>query len=228
MNRQRLLPAAALLAVVSVLLTGCGGGDDGDGDSGSGSGKKVAGADVGSPKASESPSPTASASDPKAPDLSLPKDVKVVADWREPADKEQVQVLRAAANFMVGLNRAIVQQDAKDPAYLYYSYPQGQTRQSSQKNVQEHVDKKYSVTGTERMTRPSVKIVHSGSTAVVSFCVDDTNFYTKDLKTGKPMLTKPSADDHTKFEFGMIGSGEAGGVWRAREVRADVGAQECQ
>ncbi|MFE9249845.1 hypothetical protein [Streptomyces sp. NPDC007088] len=226
MNRQRLLPAAALLAAVSVSLTACGGGDDGGGEADSG--KKVAGADAGSPEASKSPSPSASTPDPKAPDLSLPKDVKVVQDWREPADKAQAAALAAAVHYLTAINRAIALQDVSEPAYLYYSYPGSAARTVAQKTVKGNITQHYSIAGTERMHRQTSKVSESGESAAVSLCTDDSKFYSKNLKTGKTEVTEPGADDHTWYELGLVRSTGSDGVWVVKEIQAKVGAEQCQ
>ncbi len=223
MKRQRALTACVALVATSVLVAGCGGDDEKSDKADEG---KIAGAEK-SPSAKPSPTPSATAGQQDGPDLSLPKDVKIVADWAEPSGAEEAAVLRDARDFTIAFYRAITQQDVRDPAYLSYTYPGGNARRITEKNVRDHVAKKYSVSGTERLTRPSVEIVHKGSTAVVTYCADDTHFYTKDLKAGKPMLTTPSPDDHILFELGMSAVGHKG-RWVVKELRADVGAQQCQ
>ncbi|WP_129288272.1 hypothetical protein [Streptomyces sp. GZWMJZ-114] len=223
MKRQRTLTACVALVAASVLVAGCGGDDEKSDKADEG---KIAGTETTAPA---KPSPTASeaAGEEDGPDLSLPKDVKIVTDWDEPSGAEEAAVLRDARDFTVAFYRAIAQQDSRDPAYLSYTYPGGNARRIAEKNVRDHVAKKYSVSGTERLTRPNVEIVHKGSTAVVTYCADDTHFYTKDLKAGKPMLTTPSADDHILFELGMTAVGKEE-RWVVKELRSDVGAQQCQ
>lgn len=223
MNRQRLLTTGAAFVAASVLLVGCGGGDD-DGDD---SGKKVAGADTDS-VAPKSPSPSAKPSkpaDPDAPDLTLPKDLKIVTDWREPADKEKAAALDDAVKFVIGLNRAITHQDVNDPGYKYYSYPASQAQKMAKSNIQLNIDHDNSVTGTRRLHRETVGAVHAHKSVIVGFCVDDRDFSGKNVKTGKAVGASSAKAAYSKYEFEMVAVKDS--AWVAQRLRAEAGAAEC-
>ncbi|MFD6153722.1 hypothetical protein [Streptomyces sp. NPDC060243] len=224
MKRQRTLTACVALVAASVLVAGCGGDDEKSDKADEG---KIAGTETTAPA---KPSPTASeaAGEEDGPDLSLPKDVKVLLDWTAPKGAQEAAVLRDAGRFMVGLNRAMALQDEKDPAYLLYSYPGTNARKVAQDTVKDQIKAHMGVTGEERLHSPDVNIVHKGSAAVVSFCADDSHFYSKDLKTGRTLRTTPSADDHTRYEFGMASVDKSGTRWVTKEIRAQGSATECQ
>ncbi|WP_433340885.1 hypothetical protein [Streptomyces sp. CA-253872] len=210
--------------MASVLVAGCGGDDE---KSDKAAGDKIAGAgESASTKPTRTPTPSAPASPAGGPDLSLPKDVKIVKDWTEPKGKEEAAALRDAVNALTGQVRAITRQDAADPAYLYYSYPGSNARQWMQTDVKTHVDKKSSVTGTRRLSKQSVQIVTSQSTAVVTFCVDDHEYAAKQLETGKVVNDSDDATNYVKYEWGMTTTGKDG-HWRAKEIRGTTAAKEC-
>ncbi|EDY45898.2 hypothetical protein [Streptomyces sp. SPB074] len=225
MKRQRTVTACAALVAASVLVAGCGG-DDGGSDKAPKN--EIAGAEK---TASPKPSPSASASkstasEEGAPDLSLPKDLKVVTDWEVPKGAEEAAALRDAVNALTGQVRAIARQDVDDPAYLFYSYPASNARQWMQTDVKTHVQKKSSVTGTRTLSKQSVQIVRPHATAVVTFCVDDHEYAAKHLDTGKVINDSDDATNYIKYEWGMTTTGKDG-HWRAKEIRGVTAAKEC-
>nr|WP_202531449.1 hypothetical protein [Streptomyces sp. SID8380] len=216
------MTACVALVVASVLVAGCGGDDEKSDKADEG---KIAGTETTAPA---KPSPTASeaAGEKDGPDLSLPKDVKVVTDWTEPQGKEEAAALRDAVNALTGQVRAITQQDVDDPAYLYYSYPASSARQWMQTDVKTHVEKKSSVTGTRRLSKQSVQIVKAHSSAVVTFCVDDHEYAAKQVETGKVVNDSDDATNYVKYEWGMTTTAKDG-HWRAKEIRGTTAAKEC-
>ncbi|WP_432090523.1 hypothetical protein [Streptomyces sp. NRRL F-5630] len=221
MKRQRALTACVALVATSVLVAGCGGDDEKSDKADEG---KIAGAEK-SPSAKPSPTPSATAGQQDGPDLSLPKDLKVVSDWREPADAEEAAALRGARNFVTGLLRGITRQDVNDPAYLYYSYPASSARSQAKANIQLHIDHGQSVTGTRRLHKESVQVVRKHETMIVSFCVDDRDYNGKKVKTGKIVNSGTSENAFGKYEFGMVSSN--GRHWVAKELKAKSGDAEC-
>ncbi|MGC0427908.1 Asp-tRNA(Asn)/Glu-tRNA(Gln) amidotransferase A subunit family amidase [Streptomyces sp. SAI-195] len=100
------LTAATFAATAALLLTACGGEDSSPDD--------IKGAET--EASSSSPSASASgAADVKRPDVSLPKDLKLVFDFDRPSDAGQAAALEDAANYIRALNHGITEQDAKDP-----------------------------------------------------------------------------------------------------------------
>ncbi|WEH29265.1 hypothetical protein [Streptomyces sp. AM 3-1-1] len=221
MKRQRTLTACVALVAASVLVAGCGGDDEKSDKADEG---KIAGTETSAPA---KPSPTASeaAGEKDGPDLSLPKDLKVVSDWREPADAEKAAALRGARNFVTGLLRGITRQDVDDPAYQYYSYPASSARSQAKANIQLHIDHGQSVTGTRRLHKESVQVIRKHETAVVSFCVDDHDYNGKKVKTGEIVDSGTSENAYGKYELGMVSTN--GSHWVAKELKANSGDAEC-
>ncbi|WP_431036040.1 hypothetical protein ACQYWQ_18815 [Streptomyces sp. P6-2-1] len=225
MKRQRALTACVALVAASVLVAGCGGDDE---KSDKAAGDKIAGAgESASTKPTRTPTPSAPASPAGGPDLSLPKDLKVVTDWKAPADSERADALAAAVGYLTALDVGIAHQDSSDPAVGFFTYPQSRAATLAKQHIENHVKDQASVTGTERLHRYEVDIVRPHSTAVVSFCVDDSRYYGKDVKTGEVHRTEPGAKDHTAYEFGMRTTG-AKAPWRVWEVRAETSSAKCQ
>ncbi|MDT0407577.1 MULTISPECIES: hypothetical protein [Streptomyces] len=221
MKRQRTLTACVALVAASVLVAGCGGDDEKSDKADEG---KIAGTETTAPA---KPSPTASeaAGEKDGPDLSLPKDLKVVTDWAEPGDADQAGALRDAARFVIGLDRAIARQDVSDEAYRYYSYPASNARKAAEENIKLHVDHDRSVTGTRRLHKESMQVVKAHKTVVVQFCVDDQKYFGKDLKTSKKIEGDSPEDAYSKYEIGMVSVD--GKKWVAKELKATTGDAEC-
>ncbi|WP_129307518.1 hypothetical protein [Streptomyces sp. L2] len=213
--------AASLTAAAALLLSGCGGGGH---DSGNG---KIKGA-------SEKPSsaaPSASASTgPKIdrPDLTLPSDLEIKADWTAPSDPTDAAVLNDSVDFLRAINLAVTKQETKGAAFRFYVVPASAAKDFAEHHVQVHIDKKHSVTGVEVLTQPKVSVVDTGKTAVASFCVDDSKYYAKDLKTGKAIRTQPSLSDYTYMQIVMTASEQNKGLWRAKDVKAEGSAEKCK
>ncbi|MFJ4439977.1 hypothetical protein [Streptomyces sp. NPDC088923] len=221
MKRQRTLTACVALVAASVLVAGCGGDDEKSDGADEG---KIAGAEK-SPSAKPSPTPSESGAGEGGPDLSLPKDLKVVTDWEAPSGADQAGALRDAARFVIGLDRAIARQDASDAAYRYYSYPASNARAAAEENIELHVDHKRSVTGARRLHKESTQVVKAHKTVVVQFCVDDQKYFGKDLKTGKKVEGDSPEDAYSKYEIGMVSVGDD--RWVAKELKATTGDAEC-
>ncbi|MGE9695818.1 hypothetical protein ACQKFA_18860 [Streptomyces sp. CH6] len=221
MKRQHALTACVALVATSVLVAGCGGDDEKSDKADEG---KIAGAEK-SPSAKPSPTPSATAGQQDGPDLSLPKDLKVVTDWAEPSVSDKAGALRDAARFVIGLDRAIARQDANDAAYRYYSYPASNARKAAEENIKLHVDHDRSVTGTRRLHKDFEQVVKAHEIVVVQFCVDDQKYFGKDLKTGKKIEGDSPEDAYSKYEIGMVSVG--GNKWVAKELKATTGDAEC-
>lgn len=226
MKRQRTVTACAALVAASVLVAGCGG-DDGGSDKAPKN--EIAGAEK---TASPKPSPSASASkstasEEGAPDLSLPKDLKVVTDWEAPKDSAKARALESAVGYLTALDVGIARQNSADPAVGYFTYPQSRAATLAKQHIENHVKDHASVTGTERLHTYDVNVVKPNSTAVVSLCVDDSQYFGKDAKTGEVHKSEPSAKDHTAYEFGMKTTGPKA-PWRVWEVRAETSSTKCQ
>ncbi|MER6628867.1 hypothetical protein ABT301_11565 [Streptomyces sp. NPDC000987] len=220
--KRRTLPAAALAATATLLLTACGGGDDS-----AKANDKIAGADTGAGTASASPG-ASKAANFKRPAMTFPADFKMVFDRTEPSDDKKAAALGDAENFVRAINYGIVRQDAEDAAYKFYSTPGGTAQAYAKKQIKQYVDGGWTVTGVQRYSRAEVDMADDGNRASVSFCDDDSKFYGKEIKSQKVLKTQPSAKDYYFFEIVMTASKEADGLWTAEDIQVQKEATQCK
>ncbi|MCX5422890.1 hypothetical protein [Streptomyces sp. NBC_00078] len=219
MTRRTLTTAAAAFTVAAtLLLAACGGGNDKSSDD-------IKGAD----KGSSSPSASASASTTPGgdgPDLSLPKDFKLVFDFDKPSDPKHAAALANAQNYLRALNHGIVEQDPNDPAYQYYSL--NQAAQYAKSQIEAWVKGKWTVYGTDRYYDADVTTLSGGQGTLVTFCENQTKSYSKEIKTGKILYTKASLNSYLKYRLVMVPPSGSSKVWRAFTIEVIGKAKECQ
>ncbi|MFH8237093.1 hypothetical protein [Streptomyces sp. NPDC018321] len=215
------ITAATFTATAALLLTACGGGG---GDSSS---DDIKGADTGA--GSSSPSASASgASDVKRPDVSLPDDLKLVFDFEKPSDADQAAALEDAANYIRALNHGITEQDAKDPAYGFYSAAGAARYAESQ--IEEYVAGGWTLTGEDRYYQAETNPVGDGEkarTILVTFCEDQSKAYGKEVKTGEVHRTEESLASYQRFSI-LMAPQEDPPVWRAQQITVEGKAEECR
>jgi hypothetical protein len=222
--KRRPLPvAAALVATAALLLTACGSGDDTSSND-----DKIAGADTGDAGKSASPSASAEADALDRPKMTFPSDFKMVFDRTEPSEAKEAAALNDAENFVRAINYGILQQDAEDAAYKFYSDPRGNAQAYAKKQIQQYIDGGWTVTGTQRYTGAKVDLASDGNRASVSFCDDDSKFYGKEIKSKKVLKTKPSNKDYYFFEIVMTTSNEAKGLWTVETIEVQKEATQCK
>nr|WP_243274892.1 hypothetical protein [Streptomyces albus] len=221
-----LAAATAATAATALLLAGCGGGEDGPSKSGN-----IEGAD--SPK---STSPSADKSEEAEPktgdfrtsDIKLPDDVKLVFDWKQPSDPDKAAALDGAADYMRALMHGTVKQDPKDPVLARHVVPLQTAEEYATTLVKAHVEREATVTGTDRYYRENVGDVVSGKLAEVSFCVDQSKFYSKKIKSGKIKRTEKSASSYMRYTLVMEKPKRAASPWRARSFEYEAKAvKQC-
>ncbi|QDI70372.1 hypothetical protein CD934_17985 [Streptomyces calvus] len=213
---RRALPitAAALTTTAALLLTACGGSESPD---------DIKGAD----KESGSPSASASSATPAdRPELSLPKDLKLVFDFDRPSDADHAAALDDAANYIRALDQGIAQQDPEDPAYRFYSTGGAQKYAKSQ--IEAWVEGGWTVTGEDRYFDATVEPVGEGKPVLVSFCRNQAKFYSKKIKTGKINYTEGSLNSYQKFSLLMSPSEKSPSVWQARQIEVRGKVEECK
>jgi hypothetical protein len=214
--RRALTTTAAVFATTAaLLLTACGGGDDTSADD-------IKGADAGS-------SPSASASGPAGagrPDVSVPKDLKLVFDFDKPSDAKQAAALSDAENYIRALKHGIAAQDPDDPAYRFYSVAQASQYAKSQ--IEAWVKGGYTVYGTDKYYDDEVAAMSNGKGVVVSFCRNQAKSYSKSIKTGKVHYTEENADSYQKFRLLMVPPSGDSEVWKAATTEVLGKAKECQ
>ncbi|WP_308401296.1 hypothetical protein [Streptomyces sp. AC512_CC834] len=213
------MTAATFTATAALLLTACGGSDD---DS---SPDDIKGAGTGAGSSSTSAS-ASGAADVERPDVSLPKDLKLVFDFEEPSDADQAAALEDAANYIRALDHGIAQQDPNDPAYQFYST--GGAEKYAKSQIEAWVKDGWTVTGNDRYFDAGVEPVGEGKSTLVTFCRNQAKFYSKKVKTGKVNVTEENLDSYQKFSLLMSPSEESATVWQARQIEVQGRVKECK
>lgn len=215
---RRSLPTAAALTVgTALLLTACGGGGDDSSD-------KIEGAGGGSDK----PSASASASaDADRPDVSVPKDLDLVFDFSKPSNPKHAAALADAENYIRALDHGIAKQDPDDPAYKFYS-GDPQPTQYAKSQIEAWVKDGWTVTGRDRYSRATTKDVGGGKRVLVTFCRNQSEFFSKKVKTGKVNRTEESLNSYQRFNLLMAPSKDSSSVWRAHQIVVKGKVEECK
>ncbi|KUL54732.1 MULTISPECIES: hypothetical protein [unclassified Streptomyces] len=224
MNRSHIRPiVVSLTAAAALTLTACGGGD---GDSGN---DKIAGAEDSAKKESASPAQKADkAADIDRPEMTFPSDVKLVFDKANLGDQDQIAALNDARNYARAIEHGIVEQDADDAAYKFYSEYGSPAYTYAKDQIKKHIDAGYTVTGERRYTKPKVQTVDKKKTIAVTFCTNDNKLFGKEVKGGKVLRTEPSLKDYSYWQISMSAAKNTKGLWRADLVKVESEAQQCQ
>jgi hypothetical protein len=215
---RRIAPIAATFAATAALtLTACGGGDD------SSSTDDIKEADTGA----SSPSASASESaDADRPDVSVPKDLKLVFDFDKPSDAKHAAALADAQNYIRALDHGIAEQDPNDPAYQFYSA--AQAAQYAKSQIEAWVKGKWTVTGTDRYYDEEVTTLNDGKGVLVTFCRNQAKFYSKEIETGKILYTEENLESYQTFRLLMVPPSGSAEVWKTGNIEVIGKAKECQ
>ncbi|WP_431982108.1 hypothetical protein [Streptomyces qinglanensis] len=207
------VPLAAVAVAVALLVSGCGGGDDGDGKGGTidgaeDAGKKSPGAESSSPGEKDAPG------DFRTSDIELPDDLELVFDWDQPSDPDKAAALDGAADYMRAQMHAVAEQDPKDPVLTKHVVPLQTAQEYAALLVKAHVEDGVTVTGQDRYYREEVGDVVDENLAEVSFCVDQSDFFAKKIKSGKVLRTEENASSYMRFTIVM--EKDSAALWKAR------------
>ncbi|RCG16287.1 hypothetical protein DTL70_29130 [Streptomyces diacarni] len=207
-------PMAAATAAAVFLLAGCGGGGDGSKDD------KIDGAG-GSADKSASPSKSGApaegdTADFRTSDIELPDDIDMVFAWEKPADDNKAAALDGAADYMRALNHGTVEQDPKDPVLLRHTIPLQTAAEFATAKIKADVKEGLTVTGKERIYNEEVGDMVKGNLIEVAFCVDQSDFFSKEIKTGKTRRTEASDKDYTRLTLVMQKPKQKQRAWKAR------------
>lgn len=218
MTRTSLPVGVAVFVTAGLLLSACGGGGSDSSDKIQSSGSPSA-----SPTAS-SASPSASAADAvKRPSTAVPKDLKMVFDWPRTGDAVKDAVLNDGEQYVLAYTRAAASHDLKDPAYLFYSRDDALTYARGQ--VTQNIKDDLAPTGLDSYYSATVAKVDSTS-ATLSFCEDQSKNYSKELKTGKVLVTTPSIDDFYQYNL-LLFKDPSNGVWKTSKITV-MEAPKCK
>ncbi|MGP3987450.1 hypothetical protein [Streptomyces sp. 3N207] len=206
---------AAATAAAALLLAGCGGSDDADSKS-----DKIEGADSSKGKSTAPSKGEGGAKekpgDFRTSDIKLPDDVKLVFDWEQPSDPDKAAALDGAADYMRAMDHGTVKQDPKDPVLAKHVVPLQTAEEAATKKVKADVKDGYTVTGTERFSHERVGDVVDGRLVEVSFCMNQKDTFSKEIKTGKVLRTEESEESYLRLSLVMQKPDKAGQMWKAR------------
>lgn len=222
MRARTAVTATAFAAATALTLTACGGGSGGGGD-------KIST----SPSTSASPS-TSTASPSEAngaslridPTLKLPADLKAQFQWATPKNADQAAALSGAANYIQAIDHAVTKQNKSDPGLLGYSADSALTY--AQGYVQQNVDQKLTMTGTDRYYGPTFTMGSGGASVEVKLCNDQSKLYSKEVVGGKVHVTGASDRNYVSWDIVMVKLPTAKAVWQAREVTVKEKALQCK
>ncbi|WP_432107033.1 hypothetical protein [Streptomyces sp. AA1529] len=221
------VPLAAVAAAVALLVSGCGGGEDGDGKSGKIDGAEDAGKK--SPSAeSSSPGKEDAPGDFRTSDIELPDDLELVFDWDQPSDPDKAAALAGAADYMRALMHSTMKQDPKDPVLAKHVVPLQTAQEYATLLIKARIKDGVTVTGKDRYYREKVGDVADGHLAEVSFCVDQSDFFAKEIKSGKVLHTEESASSYMRYTL-VMDKAKDSALWRARTFQYEGKAvKQCK
>ncbi|MFE9704444.1 hypothetical protein [Streptomyces sp. NPDC005930] len=219
MNRRRptLITALTLTAVAALTLSACGS-DDSSGDN-----DKIAGADTDSgpsKSASPSPSPTATAG---RPEVELPADLKLTFEEADTGDPVKDAVLSDNAERMRSVDAAIAGTDPEGKALGFYNT--GKALEAAVSWVAQFEKANATVTGEVRYFDRKVTLDDKTS-AVLTFCADESKGFSKDKKTGKVAETPVTKNSYVQYNTRLVKN--ADGVWQTSQIISTRGAAQCQ
>lgn len=199
------------------LLAGCGGGGGGD------SSNKIKGADGASHSAT--PSPSASSSGVKRPEITLPSSAKNVFEGEHTGDPKKDSVLADNARMVNSLDDAIFR--GKEFTSAIGLYNTGPALRSATDYVKDWVKDRDTWVGTTRYYDRKVTFLKDGS-AAVTYCGDESKAFTKSGKTGKVDRSLPSDPSvgYVLYNSRLVKS--HAGVWQTIGFASKSGAEQCQ
>ncbi|RPE43465.1 hypothetical protein EDD90_6668 [Streptomyces sp. Ag109_O5-1] len=216
-RRPRLLTTATAGVAVALLLAGCGGGG--------GSSKandKIAGADTGS-SAPGSPSTSASATEPGRPKITLPSDMTLTFEGGQTGDAVKDAVLADGAERARAEDAAITGTDPKGAGLAYYNT--GKALEATLSWVAQFKKANVTITGVVRYYDRKVTL-KSKTSAILTFCGDESKGFSKNKKTGKINKTPVNKDSYVSYNTRLDKNSD--GVWQTSQIISIRGAAQCQ
>ncbi|MEU6195059.1 hypothetical protein [Streptomyces sp. NPDC047061] len=222
MNPRSSPPTTAVAGLTAVLLlTGCGGGDGVDG-------AKTADKASSTPtttgaSASASPSASASASADGRPKITLPSDVTLTFEGGRTGDAVKDAVLADSAEMTRAVDAAIAGTDPKGQGMGYYTT--GKALEASLSWVAQFKKADVTITGAVRYYDRKVTL-ESKTSAVLTYCGDESKGFSKDKKTGKVNKTPVTKDSYVTYNTRLDRNSD--GVWQTSQIISTRGAAQCQ
>ncbi|MER5795456.1 hypothetical protein [Streptomyces sp. NPDC001980] len=217
-RRLRLLTTATAGVTAALLLAGCGGGDGDKSDSNG----KIAGADT-EASVSASPSASASASESGRPKITLPSDVTLTFEGGQTGDAVKDAVLADGAERARAEDAAITGTDPKGEGLAYYNT--GKALEATLSWVAQFKKANVTITGVVRYYDRKVTL-KSKTSAILTFCGDESKGFSKNKKTNKINKTPVNKDSYVSYNTRLDKNSE--GVWQTSQIISIRGAAQCQ
>ncbi|MFB6598141.1 hypothetical protein [Streptomyces diastaticus] len=219
MNRRTLPALTALATATALLLTGCGG-ESSDPDD------KIAGAGENSAEASASPGEKGAGDGIDRPEMEFPGDVKFKFAWQKPSEAKEAAVLDDTEQYLRSIIYGITEQDPHSSPYKFYTVPLSQAATYAEDQIKQAKEAGHTVSGVQQF--PSAQVKLSGTrTASVTYCQDESKFYSKNVKGGKVKVTEPSENSYYSFTLVLEAPTSGKGPWRAKAITGKQGVAEC-
>ncbi|MFG3159303.1 hypothetical protein ACGFY8_05425 [Streptomyces sp. NPDC048232] len=217
MTRRPILSAALVLtAVVTLTLSGCGGGD-----TSSDRGGEPLGVSVGDGP-SASPSPSDSMAEGR-PSIDFPSDAKNVFEGEKTGDSAKDAVLADNALSIDAVDEAIFKGSADTKALGFYNVDKALS--SSIAYVQGYIDDNDTWIGVTRYFDRKVTLKGTDK-AYVAYCSDESKSYIKNKKSGKVDKSVASADSFVLYNTALTKN--AAGVWQTTDISSKRGDAACR
>lgn len=216
MRAPTAVTATALAAAAATVLSACGGGSGGS-------------------SGTVSPAPSAASTSPAAgggtrltidPAFVLPAGLRLRFAWPMPPDHATSAALNASANFMESMVFGVVRQSTTAGGLPNYAADGALTY--AKEYVQNHIKAKKTVTGTDLFYRPKVTLNAGNTVAEVTFCENQSAFFSKEIPTGKVHTTTPSDDDYTSYDLVVTKAPTKTEWWQVTSVDYTTRAVECK
>lgn len=215
------IASIASLAITTLLLSGCGGGDT----AGEGT---VVGADQGNQRAEDDTSAMDDADGAdeddgiERPQIELPDEVENVFENVTTDDPVERAVLADHERRINSLDEALTSGDLERPALGFYS--EGEALRSAVEWLGPAVDKGYSFAGTVRYYERAVTL--DGDTrATVSYCVDETAIQGIHRETGEKRESTDDTSGHYAYSTQL--ELKENGVWKTTHVISEDREKPC-
>ncbi|MFF2847188.1 hypothetical protein ACFVT5_12715 [Streptomyces sp. NPDC058001] len=215
-RRSTLLTVATLTTAATLALSACGGDDKAPDD-------KISGAET---SAKESATPSTSASEPAGagrPDITLPGDLKLTFEGAKTGDAVKDAVLADNEQRMRAVDAAITGTDAKGEALAFYNT--GKALEAALDWVGQFKKANATMTGEARYYDRTVTLKGKTS-AVLTFCADESKGFSKDKKTGEISKTPVTKNSYVFYNTRLDKNGA--GVWQTSQIISTRGASSCQ
>jgi len=200
--------AAALTATATLLLTACGGSDDSSSDD-------IKGADTGagSPSVSASKAPGAN-----RPDIKLPDTFQADFEGWTNSDPELQTALDDGKERLRASYAAII---AAEPEASYLSFYSGPSAMSTGSTWVKSY-KGLTIIGEVKVSDPEIAYLGSKKNrATLSYCVDESKGFSKDLKSGETAGTPKGESPKVRY-LTSLGK-QSNGVWKTMTVETKPG-----